>query len=239
MAYTEADLTVLLEIQQLDLDTRRATKRRDALPQRQKIIDLRTKKQEIEGKQKKVLHMRRGFDEQFVQLSAEDERWAQKQQEIQAKIDEVKGDYRSVESFTKELNGLSKRRLTLEQDLNVLDGKLDQIKALQTQVEKALANLEKSEQAAIASFQKEGRSINKEIADLEAQKAKLSKTIPSELLQKYEKGIEQNKGIAIGELIESTCSVCRNSLPEGKVLNARAEAPLSQCPLCKRMLVVK
>ena len=41
----------------------------------------------------------------------------EKQHQVQHEIDEAKGDYRNVESRTKELNGIPKRRGTLEEEL--------------------------------------------------------------------------------------------------------------------------
>lgn len=238
MPVSEETINALLEIQQLDLEEMRAIKRRDALPQRAKILELRKKKAEVEAKNAKIEPMRKDLDEKLAQISAEDERLAEKQRTTQEKIDSVEGDYRNIESLTRDLNGLAKRRVTLEEDLNELGEKLDQVKGVQDQINTALKNLGENEQKEIVAFQKEGGAINEEIAVLTQKRTALESLVDATTLSNYHESVKRNNGIGIAELINGQCSVCRNVFADGKILKAKAEAPLTTCPFCKRLLVV-
>lgn len=239
MQVNEESLSVLLGIQQLDLEELRAIKRRDALPQRAEILALRKKKAEVESKREKVEPMRTELDDQLIKIATEDDSLATKQQATQEKIDNAGGDFRSIDALTRDLNGLAKRRVTLEGEINALSEKLDQVKAVQDQITAALNNIAAQEEAAIASFQKEGGAINEEISQISHHRHNLETSIDKELIDRYKESAKRNNGIGIAVLSERSCSACRNEFPEGKLLKARSDAPLATCPFCKRMLVVR
>lgn len=232
-------IRALLAIQQIDLEEMRAVKRRESLPQRNAILALRRKKAEVEKKQEQVAGMRKELDAQLIKITTEDDKLAEKQQTTQEKIDNAQGDYRSVEALSKDLSGLAKRRVTLEEETVEISTKLDQVKAVQNQIEAAFNNLASQEEIEIAGYKAEGGAINKEISNLGEQRSKLQAIIDESLLKRYEESARRGEGLAVAELKGNQCSICRNELPEGKVLAVRAEAPLSTCPICRRLLVVE
>lgn len=231
-------LTALLHLQQVDIDAMRAQKKLDKLPQREAILGLRKKRLEIEPKQVQVEKMRLEADQKFAKITDEDARLIEKQQGIQEKIDQTQGDFRAIDSLTKELGGVAKRRNTLESETATLTEHIEQISLVQDQVSRALKLLDKQENEAILSFQEEGGVLNNEIARLQSIRKKLSKQVGEELLALYEKRSKKGGGIGVARVKEGACSVCRNQIDEGKLLQIRAEAPLSECPACKRILVI-
>lgn len=239
MHISEEEVGYLLQIQHIDLEILRTKKKLNELPQRKQILEIRKKKASVEEKHQQVLVMKKNLDEEFTKLSDEDERLALKQAEVQEKIDSVKGDYRSVESFTKELNGFAKRRVTLEKSMDELDGKSSQINTVLKQVEDALSQLEKQEQTLISIFQKEGGGLSNTVAALQSQRDSLAEQINKEALSEYQKIADRNSGIGITRLHGSQCSVCKNIISEGKVLQIKMEGLVSSCPNCKRLMVVE
>lgn len=232
------DLATLLSMQHIDMELIRAKKKLAELPQRAQILEIRKKKQAVEEKQAKIAAMRKEADLVAARIKDEDERLAGRQRETQEKIEESRGDYRSVEALTKDMGGITKRRETLEEDLAEARGKLAQIEGVQSQITAALEKIVVQENAYVSSFQKEGGGLNAGIAGAEKQRSELAASLPAELLAEYEKIARKSGGIALARLANGSCSVCRATITEGKLLQVQAEAPLSTCPACKRMLVV-
>lgn len=232
------DIAALLAIQQLDLDIMRAKKKLDELPQRAKILAIRKKRQAIEGKKSQVDALRTEIEQQLARIQDEDERLAERQRETQGKIDAAKGDYRGVESLSKDLNGMAKRRATLEGEYNETAEKLERAEEVSSQVESALATLASQEEQLVASFQKEGGEITAQIGPLTKQREERARETSSDLLARYEKIAAKSGGVGIAVLSGDRCGACRSQISEGKLLQVRAEAPLSTCPSCKRLLVV-
>ena len=229
------DLATLLSMQHIDMELIRAKKKLAELPQRAQILEIRKKKQAVE---EKIVAMRKEADLAAARIKDEDERLAGRQRETQEKIEESRGDYRSVEALTKDMGGITKRRETLEEDLAEARGKLAQIEEVQSQITAALEKIVVQENAYVSSFQKEGGGLNAGIAGAEKQRSELAASLPAELLAEYEKIARKSGGIALARLANGSCSVCRATITEGKLLQVQAEAPLSTCPACKRMLVV-
>jgi predicted nucleic acid-binding Zn-ribbon protein len=238
MKASTKEITRLLQLQKIDLELLRLHKKLEELPQRELILKLREKKVEVATRVQQITEMLKENEQSMTRINDEDERLATKQKEVQAKIDDAQGDYRSISSLTKDLEGVAKRRSTLEGELKELDEKNDQIKQVQAQIIEAQNAIDTQEKEGIASFQAEGGALKNEIARLEALQAAASEEIESELLASYEKKKARYGGIGISKLDGGACSVCRNSFDEGKLLQLKSEAPLSECPACKRMMVI-
>ncbi|MEG0323548.1 MAG: hypothetical protein RR619_06080 [Raoultibacter sp.] len=232
------DIATLLEMQHIDIESMRAQKQLDELPQRKQILEIRQKKQAVEQKRDQVLAMKKEADLRALRIRDETERLAAKQVETQAKIDASKGDYRSVEALSKDLNGVAKRQATLETEFAEASEKLAQIDGVKKQIDTALESIVVQESGLVASFQKVGGGLNNNLGALKKRREELVATLPDDLLTQYERVARRAGGIAIARLHNASCSVCRNPFEEGKLLQVQAEAPLSVCPSCKRMLVV-
>lgn len=238
MRATTEELATLLRMQQLDLELLKAKKKLDELPQRAAILEARKKKASIEQKQQQVAELRAKAEAQVTQLETEDATLAEKQRHVQETIDASRGDYRSVEAHSKELNGFAKRRNTLEEKLAKAGEELAKIEDVQSQVERALAGIERQEAAAIASFREEGGALQDDIGRASAERAALAADLSPELRDAYEQTAARTGGVAVGRLMEGRCGVCRAVIDGGRLIDLKAQAPLGTCPHCKRLLVV-
>ena len=236
MQATTDDLTNLLRMQQIDLDLMKAKKKLEELPQRATILAARQKKRTIEQKRDQLAEMR--AQAEASKLEAEDAELAEKQRRVQEAIDGSRGDYRNVEAHSKELGGFAKRRNTLEGELTKLGEELAKIEGVQGQVSRALAELEKQEASAIASFQREGSALQSDIARMSADREGMSADLSADLREAYHRTAARTGGVAVGLLTEGRCGVCRTVIDGGRLIDLKAEAPLGTCPHCKRLLVV-
>lgn len=238
MRATIEQMTTLLQMQQIDLELLKRKKELEALPQRATILATRQKKRAIEQKKDQVAKLRATAEAKAAKLEDEDASLAEKQRNVQQSIDEQRGDYRSVEVRTKELNGFAKRRNVLEEELGKVGEDLAKIEGVQNQVMSALDGLEKQEATAIASFQQEGGNLQAGIARLTAERSSLESSLPDELREAYQQTAARTGGVAVGRLMDGRCGVCRNVIDGGRLIDLKTQAPLGTCPHCKRLLVV-
>lgn len=233
------DVSAMLGMQHIDFELMRAKKRYDELPQRGIIMQAREKRRMIEQKREQLDGMHSVASGKLNRISDEDTLLANKQRRVQDEIDAARGDYRSVEARTKELNGFAKRRNVLEEELTKLGEELSKIEKVQTQVARALVEIDRQESEATEDFRKEGGDLRNQIAQLEAQRAPLVAVLPPELAAAYDRAAEQGNGVAIGRLHDGCCGVCRAVIDKGRLIDLRAQAPLASCPNCNRLLVVE
>lgn len=234
------DLATLLKMQHLDLETLRAKKQLEELPQRKLILEARSKKKAIEQKRAQLDELHAKANAQLSRIDDEDASLVEKQRQVQGEIDEVRGDYRGVEARTKELNGFAKRRNTLEADLTVVGDELAKIEGVQAQVASALAGLERQEAEATATFVKEGGALKDSLARFEAERAMLASSLPKELLDVYEKTAARAGGVAVGRLQGGNCGVCRMAIEGGRLIDMKSHGSnVAPCPQCGRLLILE
>lgn len=238
MRATIEQITTLLKMQQIDLELLKQKKELEGLPQRATILAARQKKRAIREKRDQIAELWGAAEVKTAKLESEDAGLAEKQRHVQEVIDAQRGDYRSVEAHTKEMNGFAKRRTVLEEELGKLGEELARIKEVQNQVERALAEVEKQERTAISSFQQKGGALQADIARMGAERDGLAASLPDELREAYNQTAERAGGVAVGRLMEGRCGVCRNVIDGGHLIDLKTQAPLGVCPHCRRLLVV-
>lgn len=233
------DIGALLQVQHIDLELLKAKKKLEELPQRSIIVEARQKKHAIEQKRDRIAELRAEAEGKAAKLEDEDAGLAAKQRLVQEAIDASRGDYRSVEAHTKELNGFAKRRNKLEEDLEGVGEDMAKIERVQEQVSQALAEIKKQEEEAIASFQQEGGALQHAISHMSADREKLIFALPAEVRDAYERTAARMGGVAVGRLKDGRCGACRALIDGGRLIELKAQAPLGCCPSCKRLLVIE
>ncbi len=173
-----------------------------------------------------------------AKLEAEDAELAEKQRRVQEAID---GSPRRLPQRGGAFQGAQRLREAPQRaggGVDALGEELAKIEGVQGQVSRALAELEKQEAAAIASFQREGGALQAEIARMSADREGMSADLSPELRDTYHRTAARTGGVAVGLLTEGRCGVCRTVIDGGRLIDLKAEAPLGTCPHCKRLLVV-
>ena len=233
------DLDVLVEIQRIDLQIMQKKKARGELPQRIEVVKVRKKRDEIAPKLDKVLGLQTAKEAEKTKIEDEDRSLVERQERAQADIEAAGTDYRSVESHSRDLDGIVKRRVTLEESLSALNAELAKIQAVRQQIEEALALCDQREEALRAAYQEQDDDLVDQVRKLLARREELEKTIPADLLKLYEATAAKTGGVALGKLEDATCGVCRTTVEGGRLIELKAQAPLGTCPNCKRLLIVE
>lgn len=239
MLATTAEIEALEQLQRIDTETMRTSKKLDELPQRAALLSVRQKLAEIVKKKTQVQDMVDAAEDELHALMAEDERLAQKQQETQEALERVQGDYRSVESYTKDMNGVMKRREKLASDMERVDEQIERVKPLMQQIMAGCADLEAREKELIASFQSEGGALQRTLAENNAARKELEGLVNAQLFRAYSHACNNCGGIGVAVLVESSCGACRSVFDSSKVSRIKQDAPVSKCPACGRLLIVK
>ncbi len=233
------ELETLLEIQAVDLDIMRAKKKRVELPQRIEVMRLRKKRSEIQDKLDQVYELQKRADAEMTIVEDEDRALVEKQERAQELIDAAGSDYRKVESHSREMAGVAKRREILAEKRVDVQAQLDKIKGVCDQLEGAIAASEAEESRLRASFEGEDSELADFIRANTARRDELAAGIDPELVKLYEKTAAKTGGVAIGKLDGENCGVCRTHIEGGHLIALRAKAPLGTCPTCKRLLVIE
>ena len=239
MLATEQEIEALEQLQRIDTEAIRNKKKLEGLPQRQVILEARQKLAQVVKKKTQVQDMIDEAEDNLGSLLVEDERLAQKQAETQEALDRVKGDYRSVESYSKDLHGVQKRREKLAEEMERLDQQIERIRPLMDQIMPACTELEGREQSAIASFQEEGGALQQALAQADAEREALRQAIAPELYRAYNRACNECGGIGVAELVDSSCSACRTAFDQSRLSKIKQDEPVSRCPSCRRLLIIK
>lgn len=238
MQATPEQLSSLIDLQNLDREILQLNKELANLPQKQVVLQARQKLAALTKKKEQVLAIKKNTEAKFIRATEEDEHLAEKERATQEAINELKGDYRSVESRTKELSGFAKRRSTLAEEIDSLDAELKKVEGVESQVNQLLSQVEAEEQKALASYQAEGGAIREKTIQKQSKRALIAKQISPDALSVYEKTASRCGGVALGKLTDGHCSVCRSVIEGGRLIDLQHQAPLGVCPNCKRLLII-
>ena len=234
-----SDLDKLLEMQKLDLAAMQLKKARAELPQRIEVAKIKKKRSEIAPKLDQVIELQDAKEAEIAGVEQEDSALHDKQVRIQAEIDEAKADFRAVETRTRDMAELAKRRAALAEDLVRLTGELDKIKSVRAQVEAALAACDRQESSLRHSFREQDEELVERIRDFVAKRAELAGQLPHDVAELYDATAAKTRGVAIGKLDGDRCGICRMPIDGGRLIELMAQAPLGVCPHCKRLLVIE
>lgn len=232
------DLEDLLEVQRIDLMVMQLKKQRAELPQRIQVMRIRKKRDEIQAKLDQVMVLQKKADAQMTMLEDEDRMLAEKQERAQELIDAAGSDYRKVESHSKEMAGVAKRREDLALKMIDAEAQLAKVRDVRSQLEGGIATAEAEEARLRSAFEADDLALVSQIKTLSAKRAELRGNLPEELTALYDKTASRTGGVALGKLEGNACGVCRTAIEGGRLIELRSKAPLGTCPTCKRLLVI-
>lgn len=239
MQATSTEIESLLAAQQADFDIMHLTRDLEELPQRATILSCRTKRSSMQEKLAKIEALKKETQKKRTRVTDEDASLQKKENGVQAAIEAAGNDYRNAEARTKELDGIFRRRQALAEELAQLDAELAKIGQLEDQAAGALSDIDATEADATESFKKEGSRLKGAIAEAERRKEQLLASLSPELADAYHTTSQHMGTVVIGRFEEGRCGVCRAGIDPGRQIELRAQAPVTFCPICKRLLIVE
>jgi uncharacterized protein len=87
-----------------------------------------------------------------------------------------------------------------------------------------------------AEVQAEMAEQMEKLNTLQAQRQEIQKTVPKQLLKKYDFIREKRQGIAITEVRQGVCLACHMGLPPQRFIELQMDKELMTCPHCQRII---
>lgn len=235
-----SDGEVLLALTEQDLAIARAEKALDELPEKLAVLQLRKRLREIEGVREKAAAYCRKTEALIARSNDEAASLQGKIDAEQAKV--LSGDIsnpKELQNLTREMDALKRRKDAVEYEELGLIEKAEAGSAQLAKVEAALADGVSKEQALIADFKAKGGELQTGIGRMRDARDRLAAELDPELRSRYEALKESKHGIAAGEFKGQLCSACRTQIPAHEVQAILSGPEVTECPNCKRLLVVR
>ena len=238
MFASSEEIEALLKLQEVDVVSISAQKKLDDLPQRDQLQQLASKKQDVVAKQGQVQKMLDNAQRKVSQIEDEQAILERKREDTQEKIDTSGGDFRAVQSLTRDLDGIAKRLATLEDEQLAAAEKLEQVEAVKSQIDNAISVLDSQALGIRAQFQEQAAALQRDIADAQGRHDGIAAGIGKPLYEAYLTARKRCGGVGIATLVDGRCNTCRSAIDENRLLVIKREAPVSTCPSCRRMLII-
>jgi predicted nucleic acid-binding Zn-ribbon protein len=232
--------TMLLALQDLELEIRRAQKQLDEMPEKRAILETRAKRREIENlgakAQELVDRLQREVQKNEDETTSLTEKIDTEQQRV------MSGDItnaKEIQHLTREIDALKRRREKLEMDQLQLMERVEKAKGQTGKVDAALAQLDSKDQELSEAFKAKGGELQTRTDSLRKQAEATRAALAEDILSQYEALKESKAGIGAGLLRNSACTACRMELPAQQVEELQAGPDIGVCPHCHRILVVR
>jgi len=233
-----AQQAALLDIQKIDLEGRTIMRSFNQHPAHEKIHAIEKAIGQFELSRVKAEET--AHDLELKITAGHDEVLA-----AQAKIDDERKqlttvfETRSIQALSKDIEAQTRRIDKIEYDeigyLEQQDAALKQESEIAEKMDRLFAAKSKLEEG----FTSLKAQVDAKIEELKAARAKAEKKVPAETLDRYKAISIEKSGVAVGELINNACSVCRVKFSYMQIDDmAEHEGAIVVCPSCKRLLVV-
>lgn len=229
----------LLDLQAEDTSIQRLNERRAALPEAQRLTDLR---------------------DQLAELEADGEIARKQHEEIARECSRFEGEIELLETkLAREEQRMFSGAVSNPKELSALQAEVEMLKnkrsGLEDQLLEAMESRdtaattvsklenERSETAGIveelsATVEQLTGDIDSELASHTAQRESLAAEIPQDLVALYEKLRAEKHGVGAAALEGGVCLGCHTKLPAVEVERVRSEGGLQRCDNCRRILIV-
>ena len=238
MDATIEQIEMLDKLQEVDRLRLKAERELSQLPHREQVVNIRKQKSGVLEKLAQVQDMIAREEKRVSRIELEDQQLVEKQQKTQEKIDGAKGDFRAVNTWTRDLEGMVKRRNTLDGELSAVMEKLGEIEKVRDQAQAVVSKLEAQEEQVVAAYRAESARLSDDIEKCRAVGQMIASKLPRDLVEHYVAAVKRCGGVGMAHLVDMQCSACRNAIDHNRYLQLRREAPLAECPSCHRILVI-
>jgi predicted nucleic acid-binding Zn-ribbon protein len=196
----------------LDSTLAGSSARLDAAKQRTRDIELEKKKLEMEAQARRD-SIAKFRNQQFQ---------TRKNEEFQALTNEIK-------HFEQDIEKIEDRELELMEEA-------ERVKGTVAEAEKQHAATKAHTDRQIAEIASKIQAIEAQLAELEAERAKLSEGIDEDLLYQYNKLFANKAGLAIVALEHETCMGCHMKLTTQTAVRVKGSKEILNCEQCGRIL---
>jgi uncharacterized protein len=227
------ELSNLTSLQTVDLEIRALMQVQQELPENMrglesKLAEIQAVAAEKEQALEEIRKQHRQLEAEMGMLDEGITRSRQRLMEIKDNIEykamlkeiafkEDRKDQKETEviDVLEQVESLSLEVVSLNQEIAGRQEVLDKMRAeVQAEIAEQMANLQ----------------------ELKAQRQEIQKSIPKQLLKRYDFIRDKRQGIAIAEVRQGVCQACHMSLPPQKFIELQMDKELMTCPHCQRII---
>jgi hypothetical protein len=225
----------LWSLQQLDSELKTLAGKLEAIPARIESLKKTAldAKQELEETRRAVVERRKQYKLAEVELrAAEDKVAGYSVQLYSAKTNEqYKAFLKEIETQKKLKSGIEDRMIVLLEETEALDQKA-------RTDERRAAEVESEHQERIRLLEAEQAELVAAVKEREVQRADIARSLPEELLKRYERVRASKAGMAVAPIRKERCSGCLSPVPAQRIVEIDREDRVYICEACGRILVV-
>ncbi len=232
----EQQLSLLIQLQEIDLAIRSLTERKNRYPEILDSFERRRSESKAElDKTKDAL--------QTAQKNKRDrdkdlEVGAGKVEKLKARTSEIKTN-KEYQALLKEVESAEQENKKVEEEILVL---MEQIDAAAVTIREAEASAQ-SQEAELDAEQKEQESayavVEKDLQGILTERREKAAAVQPSLLAQYERLAVSRSGLAVAEARNESCSGCFMSIPPQVFVNVKKNEQVITCPNCGRILYYK
>ncbi len=241
MKVAEEYLDLLLELSDVDAQRARIDARLADLPE-QRAVDEANERLDAAVKQGDALRV------EVTTVEAEQRRHEREIEQFQTRMakeqERLYGggvtNAKEMQSVEAEIEATQRRidehEIELLEAMEAADDLADRIDQAARTAEQTRAEIVELE----AERDRAAQELLAEKAELDVERDRLRGELGGEALEQYDAVRERiPAGVAVGELSGMSCTACRIDLPHAEVNELRDGDPLTSCPNCRRLLVVR
>jgi predicted nucleic acid-binding Zn-ribbon protein len=229
----------LLDLQAEDTAIKRLEEHKAALPEAARLTELRGVLEELTSDLEIATKQSDEINREHSRLEGEIELMEQKiGREEQRMYAGAVSNPKELAALQAEVASLKKKKSTLEDELLEVMEQREQASDTLERItgEQQTASTEAAElTTTVGNLTKD---IDRELQEHQAKRGELASTLPSDLIELYEKIRAQRGGVGAAALKSGMCEGCHTKLPAKEAERIRSEGGLQRCDNCRRILVV-
>jgi uncharacterized protein len=227
------ELNNLISLQTVDLEIKGLMQVQQELPEsmrglESKLAEIKTITSEKEQELEEIKKQHRQLETEMAMLDDGITRSRQRLMEIKDNIE--------YKAMLKEIAFKEDRKDQKETEILEV---LDQIETLSsdlTSLTQEVASRQEVLDKMRAEVEDEITEQMEKLHDLQAQRQEIQKSIPKQLLKRYDFIRGKRQGIAITEVRHGVCQACHMNLPPQKFIELQMDKELMTCPHCQRII---
>jgi uncharacterized protein len=139
-------------------------------------------------------------------------------------------------AMQQEIAGFKADQSLIEDEILALLDQMDAAKTALVREQGALAEKKSVMESTKQELTQEGQQLERELADLQTQRAEKSGQVPAHVLSRYERILSNREGVALVPVAHESCGGCSMSVPPQVVHQLRVGEELITCESCARIL---
>ncbi|MTV25783.1 hypothetical protein FTX61_10225 [Nitriliruptoraceae bacterium ZYF776] len=237
---TDEQLTLLLELQATDHRIRKLRHQLDALPEQQALDEAIAGVAHLEGDLAALATtLERATAEQTTLERDIDTLATRRDAERVRLYDGSVTNQREMSSVEAEIESTERRLEEHEEDLLTVLERVEELEQRRAELEGSLAAARTSVTTAEQARDDAAKGLLAELGEHQAARDRQAGSLPDALLEVYEAAAARGGGTGVGELSGNACTACRIDLSMVDVDALFKGPPLTRCPECRRLLVVR